>query len=198
MEIRHVYGNPLKLSIPLQKVVYELVDGHQTKRISDFYPNPNYPVSVILRGVGSIRYDFIAKIEGNVAIIEAESNIRIGTYSIEVLAHDENEEQVRYKVKGVINVVDATKDAGIEAGVEFDAQTHTIDGAVFFYAKGDKGDRGDDGVGIASVEQIETSEKSSGTNVVRVTLTNGVTSDFEIRNGAQASISVVGETLIFN
>lgn len=109
-----------------------------------------------------------------------------------MLAYDENEERVRYKVNSIIEIVDATIDAGIDPDIEFDIQEYTLDGAVYLYAKGDKGDTG---VGIQSVEQIQTSEVSGGTNVIRVTLTNGNTSDFEIRNGSQPTIYVENKTL---
>lgn len=53
--------------------------------------------------------------------------------------------------------------------------------------KGDKGDKGDDGVGVASVAQTTTSSADGGNNVVTVTLTNGKTSTFTIKNGSKGS-----------
>lgn len=50
-----------------------------------------------------------------------------------------------------------------------------------------KGDKGDDGVGIASVTQTGTSEESGGVNTVTVTLTNGVKSEFKVRNGMRGN-----------
>lgn len=192
IKIKHVYGNPLSIAIPLDKIVRSIIDGHEVETRSEFYPNPNYDVSVILKGVGLIRYEYIASVNGNVATIKDKGEIRVGKYSVEVLAYDENEERVRYKVNSIIEIVDATIDAGIDPDIEFDIQEYILDGAVYLYAKGDKGDTG---VGIQSVEQIQTSDVSGGTNIVRVTLTNGVTSDFEVKNG-RTTITVEGETLI--
>ena len=197
-KIRHVYGNVMKVAIPLTVRIRTLSDGKETESESDFFPNPDYPVKVVLVGIGFIRYEYDAQLDGNIATIKTNADIRLGTYHVEVLAHDENAEPVRFKAKSVIEIVDATSDAGIEAGVEFNAETYTLDGAVFFYAKGDKGDKGDIGVGVASVEQIQTSEESQGVNVVRITLTDGTISDFEIRNGSKPSIAVENETLKFN
>lgn len=45
--------------------------------------------------------------------------------------------------------------------------------------------KGTDGIGIESVQQTITSNVSNGVNVVTVTKTDGTTSSFEVRNGAQ-------------
>lgn len=191
-KIKHVYGNPLSIAIPLDKIVHSIIDGHEVETRSEFYPNPNHDVLVILKGVGIIRYKYVANVNGNVVSIKDSGEIRVGKYSVEVLAYDENEERVRYKVNSIIEIVDATIDAGIDHDIEFDIQEYILDGAVYLYAKGDKGDTG---VGIQSVEQIQTSEVSGGTNVIRVTLTNGNTSDFEVKNGQMPTMYVENETL---
>ena len=46
---------------------------------------------------------------------------------------------------------------------------------------------GEDGVGILSVEQTTTSTEDNGTNIVTVTLTNGETFTFEVKNGRKGS-----------
>jgi hypothetical protein len=197
IKIKHVYGNPLSIAIPLDKIVHSIIDGHEVETRSEFYPNPNYDVLVILKGIGLIRYEYVANVNGNVVSIKDSGEIRVGKYSVEVVAYDENEERRRYKVNSIIEIVDATIDAGIDKDIEFNIQEYILDGAVYLYAKGDKGDKGDKGytgVGIQSVEQIQTSDVSGGTNIVRVTLTNGETSDFEVKNG-RTTITVEGETL---
>lgn len=191
-KIKHVYGNPLSIAIPLDKIVHSIIDGHEVETRNEFYPNPNHDVLVILKGVGIIRYEYVANVNGNVVSIKDSGEIRVGKYSVEVLAYDENKERVRYKVNSIIEIVDATIDAGIDPDIEFDIQEYILDGAVYLYAKGDKGDTG---VGIQSVEQIQTSEVSGGTNVIRVTLTNGNTSDFEVKNGQMPTMYVENETL---
>lgn len=187
IKIKHVYGNPLSIAIPLDKIVHSIIDGHEVETRSEFYPNQNYDVLVILKGIGLIRYEYVANVNGNVVSIKDSGEIRVGKYSVEVLAYDENKERVRYKVNSIIEIVDATIDAGIDPDIEFDIQEYILDGAVYLYAKGDKGDTG---VGIQSVEQIQTSEVSGGTNVIRVTLTNGNTSDFEVKNGQLPTMCV--------
>lgn len=42
-------------------------------------------------------------------------------------------------------------------------------------------------VGISSIEQTTTSTEDSGTNVVTVTLTNGTSTTFNVKNGSKGS-----------
>lgn len=179
-KIKHVFGNVMRVAIPLTMRVRKLIDGKETETEEDFYPNPNHDVEIVLYKGGGLKTLYIASIDGNVATFEDGGELPVGTYQVEVRAFDAEENPVRYMVRSIIEVVDATIDAGIEAGIEFDAETYTLDGAVFFYAKGD---RGEQGVSVVSVEQIETSHASGGVNVIRETLSNGSTYDFEVRNG---------------
>lgn len=59
---------------------------------------------------------------------------------------------------------------------------------------GKDGQDGENGVGIASVEQITTSTEDGGTNLVRLTLTNGAYVDIEVRNGTKGSQGEKGAT----
>lgn len=52
-------------------------------------------------------------------------------------------------------------------------------------APGAPGSDGADGVSVTKVEQITTSTADGGTNVIRVTLSNGQTFDFNVRNGSK-------------
>lgn len=182
-KIKHVFGNVMRVAIPLTMRVRKLIDGQETETEEDFYPNPNHDVEIVLYKGGGLKTLYIASIDGNVATFEDGGELPVGTYQVEVRAFDAEENPVRYMVRSIIEIVDATIDAGIEAGIEFDAETYTLEGAVFFYAKGDKGDRGENGVSVVSMEQIETSHASGGVNVIRETLSNGSTYDFEVRNG---------------
>lgn len=60
--------------------------------------------------------------------------------------------------------------------------------------KGDKGDsiKGADGVSISSVKQTTTSSADGGSNVVTVTLSNGTTSTFTVKNGSKGSDGING------
>jgi lysophospholipase L1-like esterase len=50
------------------------------------------------------------------------------------------------------------------------------------------------GTGIQSVEQTRTSEESGGENEITVTLTNGVTSQFYVKNGGSGGMPLLAET----
>lgn len=57
---------------------------------------------------------------------------------------------------------------------------------------GTPGAPGADGVGIAKIEQIEVSVADSGTNVFRITLTNGTYTDIYLKNGSRGKTPVRG------
>lgn len=60
--------------------------------------------------------------------------------------------------------------------------------------QGEKGDKGDTGVGVSSVKQTTISNTDGGSNVVTVTLTNGTTSTFTVKNGSKGSQGEKGDT----
>lgn len=57
---------------------------------------------------------------------------------------------------------------------------------------GSAGADGKDGVSITSVEQITTSTADGGENVIQVTLSNGTTSNFTVKNGSKGSTGAAG------
>ena len=60
--------------------------------------------------------------------------------------------------------------------------------------KGDKGDPGTAGVSVSSVKQTTTSSADGGSNVITVTLSNGTTSTFTVKNGSKGSTGATGAT----
>lgn len=54
------------------------------------------------------------------------------------------------------------------------------------------GAKGEDGVGILQVEQTTTSNADGGTNVITVTMTDGSTYDFSVKNGSKGSTGETG------
>lgn len=52
---------------------------------------------------------------------------------------------------------------------------------------GQPGLPGPQGVSVLSIDQVSSSSQSGGTNVIRVTLDNGQTFDFEVKNGQQGN-----------
>ena len=109
----------------------------------DFYPASE--VTIVLANRYGQKYTYNASIEENVVFFSDEGVLPIGVYNLEVTCLGINQEPFRYKQEEAVVVHDVTAAAGIEAGVEFDAETHTLEGVVFFYAKGDKGDKGEQG-----------------------------------------------------
>lgn len=141
-KIRTVQGNVLRLMIPLQVKYMNTVDGETVERTEDFYPSPEYPVRVRL--IGTYRPVVLdASVEGNVVTAVDNGTLAVGSYNVEVKCQDDDGHPFRFAAPCVVSVVRYTKDADIEPGTEFDAETHTLEGACFI--RGEKGDKGDPG-----------------------------------------------------
>lgn len=175
--IRHVFGNVLRVAIPLDALVVSMVNGEVSKDKQDFYPNTDFPVQIVLRKGGGIKYTFTADVRDDIVSFEDMGTISIGTYQVEVLCRNQAGEPCRYMVRSIIQIVDATADAGIESGIEFNCECYTLDGGIFLALKGE------DGVGIQDVN-IVTSDEPGGTNTVTIILTDGRTFSFSILNGS--------------
>lgn len=122
--IRVVKGNLLRLSMPLQ--LRSVVDGEAT--VTDFVPTG--PVYVLVSD-GAPRHRYAAVMDGNKAVIEDNGTLDLGAYNIEVYCQDEAGHNYRHKIRNAFQVVDTACEACLEPGVEFDVETHTLDGAVF-------------------------------------------------------------------
>lgn len=107
--IRHVFGNVLRLSIPLTHRVVNIVDGAVEEKDSDFIPNPDFPVRVILKGPKEIVFE--GDMDENTVSIVDRGELPIGTYSITILCRDMNEDPMRFKANLILRVVDCTAEA---------------------------------------------------------------------------------------
>lgn len=178
-KIKHVQGNVLNVAIPLDVINNTTVDGEVVQTKTEFSPNTSYPVTVMLNK-GATRYPFNADVDGNVVSFSDGGTLPVGVYEVEVLCRNDEGNPMRYMVRSAIEIVDATADAGIEPDVEFDAESYTLDGGVFIFAKGDKGD------GIADITVVE-SQEDGGYNVITITLTTGEEVIFSVKNGAKGN-----------
>ena len=88
------------------------------------------------------------------------------------------------------SITSATQTTSSTAGggkntITFKNSEGTIVGTVDVY-------NGNNGTGVSKVEQTTTSSADSGTNTMTVTLTNGTTSTFNIKNGSKGSTGTRG------
>lgn len=130
----------MRLAIPLTMRTRTMHDGVETETEEDFYPNLEKPMKIVLMREGGYSKEYLPDVVGNVMTITDDGTLPVGTYQVSVLCYDQSNNPCRYMVRAIVKIVSATADAGIEAGIEFDAIDYVLDGAVFFYAKGDKGD----------------------------------------------------------
>lgn len=128
--IKHVYGNVLRMAIPL--TLRTLVkDGDEViVTDTDFIPSSDHPVRVVF-SKGKRNYPIIATMDGNVAIVEDKGKIPVGTYDISVECYDDLGSPYRFKQNAVLYVADTTAEAGIDEEIEYEAQTWYLNAAVF-------------------------------------------------------------------
>lgn len=177
---RHVYGNVLRMAIPLTVRTVELVDGEATTTDADFIPSQDYPVEVILQRENRRAITIEATMrDGNIAYIEDLGTVPVGQYAITVMCKDDNGNPYRFKQNDVLNVVDTTAEAGIEKGIEYDVTVWYLDSAIYLVLKGE------DGVGIEDIV-TETSGEIGGTNTVTIILSDGRQKSFTVMNGSGA------------
>ena len=162
----------MRIAVPLTKRTVEVVDGVITAVDTDFVPSTDYPIVIIL-GKGNAQLKMLAQLRGNnIAYFEDKGTIPVGVYSITVTCKDSECNPYRFKERAVLQVVDATADAGIKTGIEYDAEEYYLDNAVFF-ASG-TADRG--------IDHIETSYNEE-TTIVSFYLTDGSVESFSVSSG---------------
>ena len=173
---RGVQGNVLQVGIPLTLHVVSIQNGVKSETSEDFIPNSSYPV-VVLLSKGTSKYPYTPSVVGNVVSFEDDGTLPVGVYQVEVLCRNAAGKPCRYMARGKVVIVDATIDAGLSPGIEFDAQSYTLEGGVFLEARG---------TGIANIT-VEESHESGGYNVVTILMTDGEQYTFNVRNGVDGN-----------
>lgn len=172
--IKHVQGNVLRLAIPLTLREVEKQGDEMVYTDTDFIPSGDYPVNVVF-GKGAVNITLAATMrDGNIAYIEDKGKMPVGTYDITVTCHDGQDNPYRFKQRTVLQVVDATADAGIVTPVEYEVKTWYLDAAVYLALEGK---------GIEDIT-TESSGEVGGFNYVTIYLTDGTSRTFTIMNGS--------------
>lgn len=128
--IKHVYGNVLRMAIPLTLRTLVKDGDEMIVNDTDFIPSSDHLVRVVF-SKGKTNYPVIATMDGNVAIIEDKGKIPVGTYDISVECYDDLGNPYRFKQNAVLYVADTTAEAGIDEEIEYEAQTWYLNAAVF-------------------------------------------------------------------
>ena len=128
--IKHVYGNVLRMAIPLTLRTLVKDGDEMDVTDTDFIPSSDHPVRVVF-SKGKTNYPIIATMDGNVAIVEDKGKIPVGTYDISVECYDDLGNPYRFKQNAVLYVADTTAEAGIDEEIEYEAQTWYLNAAVF-------------------------------------------------------------------
>lgn len=135
IRIRPVQGNWMQLGVPLTLQTITMVNGEPRVTVTEFVPNPSYPVEIVLkRGSNERRYE--ARMDGNIAVFEDDGTLEAGKYSMTILCRDGAGKQKRFKQRDAVKIVDLTAEAGIEPSIEYNTEVHILDAAVFIAVSG--------------------------------------------------------------
>lgn len=172
--IKHVQGNVLRLAIPLTLRTIEQDGGEMVSSDTDFIPSSEVPVRVVFsKGAVNVPIDATMK-NGNIAYVEDKGTIPVGTYNITITCSDDSGNPYRFKQNTVLQVVDATAEAGITTPIEYEVRTWYLESAIYLALEG-KG-----------IEDIitESSDEAGGFNYVTILLTDGTSRTFSVMNGS--------------
>lgn len=112
--------------------------------------------------------------------------------NIDLEGLEERHNNLVMEVSGKLDASDLPN--AVSTALEQAKESGEFDGADGAAGKdGADGSDGADGVSITSVKQTTTSTADGGKNVVTVTLSNGQTSTFEVKNGSKGSTGAAGK-----
>lgn len=124
-----VKGNVLRLCVELTLRTLESVGANVESSEVAFVPKPGSVVARLADGARVVTMH-VEGVEENRVTLADHGTLLPGEYSLEILCRDELDNPYRYMKRCAVEVHDATACAGIEAGVEFDAQVQYL-GATF-------------------------------------------------------------------
>lgn len=134
-KIKHVRGNTLSLAIPLQDKIWRIVEGEKTAEITDFVPLETDVVEVVIKSAYR-SVTLPATVTENVVSVVDDGTLPTGCYGVEIVVRRASGDVRRYYNSCSIHVVEQTRDAGIEDGVEFNVETYELEAAVFEMMRG--------------------------------------------------------------
>ena len=134
-KIKHVRGNTLSLAIPLQDKTWRIVEGQKVSEITDFVPLDTDVVEVVIKSAYK-SVTLPATVTENVVSVVDDGTLPTGCYGVEIVVRRVSGDVRRYYNSCEIHVVEQTREAGIEDGVEFDVETYELEAAVFEMMRG--------------------------------------------------------------
>lgn len=178
-KIKHVYGNVLRIAIPLTLRNIDVVDGEVVTSDTDFIPSSNYPVTVTFRCHGRVKR-FVAEMQGNVARVYDNGTLPVGDWSITIKCRDDEGRPYRFKRRSTVTVYECTVDAGIKQPIDFDSKVWYLDAAIYLDIGGGSSSETDPvfmaspAAGIAQGDINNWNSKTSNTGTITGITMNGV------------------------
>lgn len=120
-----VRGNVLRLRVELTLCTMQSEGETVETDKREFVPKAGTVTAKLINGARMVPMQ--VEMEGNYAHLADYGTLELGEYSLDIRCLDVQDLPYRCKLCGAVEVVDATACAGIEAGVEFDAQVQHLE-----------------------------------------------------------------------
>lgn len=120
-----VRGNVLRLRVELTLRTMQSEGETVETDKREFVPKAGSVTAKLINGARMVPMQ--VEMEGNYARLADYGTLELGEYSLDIRCLDEQDLPYRCKLFGAVEVVDATACAGIEPGVEFDAQVQHLE-----------------------------------------------------------------------
>ena len=120
-----VRGNVLRLRVELTLRTMQSEGETVETDKREFVPKAGSVTAKLINGARMVPMQ--VEMEGNYARLADYGTLELGEYSLDIRCLDEQDLPYRCKLFGAVEVVDSTACAGIEAGVEFDAQVQHLE-----------------------------------------------------------------------
>lgn len=120
-----VRGNVLRLRVELTLRTMQSEGETVETDKREFVPKAGSVTAKLINGARMVPMQ--VEMEGNYARLADYGTLELGEYSLDIRCLDEQDLPYRCKLFGAVEVVDSTACAGIEPGVEFDAQVQHLE-----------------------------------------------------------------------
>lgn len=212
--IRQVKGNNFTLAILLQEQQRVIgVNGDYTTT-SNYVPDEGDVVTLVLKSECGNTVELETTVANNCVTAEVGGDVPVGCYGVEIVVTKADGKQRRFYESTLIEIVNETRDAGIDDGVEFGVDSYLLQAlmiaglkgekgevefdkltpeqlALLKGEKGDKGDRGEPGAigptgtGISGIAYY--ADDASGNRIYTISLTDSSSYNITVPKGTGIS-----------
>lgn len=212
--IRQVKGNSFTLAILLQEQQRVIGTSGDYTTTKNYVPEEGDVVTIVLKSECGNTVTLETTVAGNCVTAEVGGDVAVGCYGVEIVVTKADGKQRRFYESTLVEIVNETRDAGIDDGVEFGVDSYLLQAlmiaglkgekgevefdkltpeqlALLKGEKGDKGDRGEPGAigptgtGISGIAYY--ADDASGNRIYTISLTDSSSYNITVPKGTGIS-----------